>query len=127
MQDEIEWLVETYRGLLGRMAPEQIRAHLMRGRPANVVDEVVKRVTAEIERIRNLVPPPTMKGDNGATGWYLGPDAHSRYWNAYRTLLRQKGWEDANIRDLDNASTKIVSLLDHPGTGAFNRRGLVLG
>jgi hypothetical protein len=127
MLDEVEWLVETYRGLLGRMTPEQIKAHLLRGCSAEKVEEAARRVAAEIERIRTLVPPPTMTGENGAAGWYLGPGPESRYWNSYRDLLQQKGWAETNIADLDNASTKIVSLVDHPGTGAFNRRGLVLG
>jgi hypothetical protein len=124
--DQIEWLVETYRGLTLRMTPEQIKAHLLRGYPPDVVEVAARRVAEEMERIRTLVPPPTMRGENGSTGWYLGPGPHSRYWNAYQELLRNKGWQD-NIADLDQASTKIVSLLDHPGTGAFNRRGLVLG
>jgi len=127
MEDEIEWVAETYRGLLGRKSPEQIRAHLLRQYDSTIVDESARRVGAEIDRIRNLYPPPTMKGEGGSPGWYLGPGPDSRYWNAYKRLLQSKEWESSDIEDLDNASSKIISLLDHPGTGAFSRRGLVLG
>lgn len=127
MADDIEWVVDTYRGMLGRRTPDEIRAHLERVYPREIVSEAAKRVSEEIERIRTLVPPPTMRGDNESIGWYLGPTAQSRYWNAYRALLEAKNWDHSAIKDLDNASTKIVALLDHPGTPAFNRRGLVLG
>ena len=125
--DQVEWCVDTYRGMLGGRTPDAIRAHLLRAYSQEVVDEAARRVGEEIERVRTLVPPPTMRGDRGSIGWYLGPGPESRYWHAYKALLLAKDWDQDVVRDLDIASTKIVALLDHPGTGAFDRRGLVLG
>ncbi len=44
----------------------------------------------------------------------------------FEEMLRGRGWEEGNRR-LDEASTGIVGLLDHPATPEFSTRGLVLG
>jgi hypothetical protein len=59
--------------------------------------------------------------------WYLGPHPSDKLWHSYEKHLRDKGWDEASIKDIDEASTRVVSLLDPPGKAQIRTRGLVLG
>jgi hypothetical protein len=62
--------------------------------------------------------------------WYTRETAANRsfYWTAYQRLLRQKGWSDAAVSSLDEASHAVVERLSDPArTEAYGARGLVVG
>ena len=59
--------------------------------------------------------------------WYPGPDPDDRMWPAYARTLEQKGWPEEARRDLDNATTRILSAMWPAGTPQFRTRGLVVG
>ncbi|MFJ6945546.1 Z1 domain-containing protein [Streptomyces wuyuanensis] len=55
--------------------------------------------------------------------WYAGPLEQDVYWPA---LLQQLNPNSAALKDLDDASTRIVSRLRHPKEPSFATRGLVV-
>ncbi|MFF9570766.1 Z1 domain-containing protein [Streptomyces sp. NPDC014685] len=62
--------------------------------------------------------------------WYSRDLAAARsfYWNSYEQLLRRKGWSDAAVAGLDEASHAVVERLSDPTrTEAYGARGLVVG
>ncbi|MFF3393100.1 Z1 domain-containing protein [Streptomyces sp. NPDC002669] len=62
--------------------------------------------------------------------WYSRDLAAARsfYWNSYERLLRRKGWSDAAVAGLDEASHAVVERLSDPTrTEAYGARGLVVG
>ncbi|MFI9036045.1 Z1 domain-containing protein [Streptomyces sp. NPDC053726] len=64
------------------------------------------------------------------TSWYSRDIAAARsfYWNSYEQLLRRKGWSDAAVSSLDEASHAVVERLSDPTrTEAYGARGLVVG
>ncbi|MFE5088993.1 Z1 domain-containing protein [Streptomyces sp. NPDC056638] len=64
------------------------------------------------------------------TSWYSRDIAAARsfYWNSYEELLRRKGWSDAAVSSLDEASHAVVERLSDPTrTEAYGARGLVVG
>ncbi|MET9589513.1 Z1 domain-containing protein [Streptomyces sp. NPDC006516] len=64
------------------------------------------------------------------TSWYSRDTAAARsfYWNSYEQMLRRKGWSDAAVTGLDEASHAVVERLSDPTrTEAYGARGLVVG
>ncbi|MFE5969449.1 Z1 domain-containing protein [Streptomyces sp. NPDC056463] len=62
--------------------------------------------------------------------WYTREKAAARafYWSAYEKLLRDKGWSDAAVASLDQASHHVVERLSDPTSPeAYGSRGLVVG
>ncbi|MEE1739553.1 Z1 domain-containing protein [Streptomyces sp. BE147] len=74
-------------------------------------------------------PGPTVISTT-PTAWYSRDTAAARsfYWDAYERLLRRKGWSDAAVSSLDEASHAVVERLADPTrTEAYGARGLVVG
>ncbi|MER5366032.1 Z1 domain-containing protein [Streptomyces sp. NPDC002722] len=74
-------------------------------------------------------PGPTVISED-FTSWYSRDTAAARsfYWNSYEQLLRRKGWSDAAVSSLDEASHAVVERLSDPTrTEAYGARGLVVG
>ncbi|MEV0451416.1 Z1 domain-containing protein [Streptomyces sp. NPDC050600] len=62
--------------------------------------------------------------------WYSKEKAaaHAFYWSAYERVLRSKGWSEAAIASLDQASHSVVERLSDPTRAeAYSARGLVVG
>src|SRR5690606_32211029 len=49
------------------------------------------------------------------------------HWPALRQFLIGKGWDEDDVRGIDDASNEVVSLLDNPRQAHFGCRGLVVG
>ncbi|GAA1840590.1 Z1 domain-containing protein [Pseudonocardia alni subsp. carboxydivorans] len=94
--------------------------------PAPLIKAVRERHEAETIRIRNLDQPPSVWRDGRVT-WYTGPKDADRNWPAVVKSLQVKNFGADNIASVDEASTKILSLLDHPKQDEFRTRGLVVG
>jgi hypothetical protein len=85
------------------------------------------RHEAESIRIRELDEPPSVYRDGRQT-WYTGPDMDKdRNWPALKASLERKNFGEDNIAAVDDASTKIVALLEHPKQESFQTKGLVVG
>ena len=62
------------------------------------------------------------------TNWYGGPTSNGIWAGLEKYLLEDKEWEaDPTVNSIDDTSSKIVSLLDNPGTAKFATRSLVVG
>lgn len=64
------------------------------------------------------------------TPWYTAERAAARpfYWTAYEQKLRDKGWSEASIAGLDQASRAVVERLTDPEQpSARQAKGLVVG
>ncbi|WP_208863434.1 Z1 domain-containing protein [Cellulosimicrobium cellulans] len=95
------------------------------GVPAENIESIRLRFDAETQRIKELDEPRVVTLD-GRTSWYTGPRANDRYWPAVVKLLKADGWTDG-LDVLDDSSTRVVSLLNHPKEKTFRSRGLVVG
>jgi Z1 domain len=97
------------------------------GLPEDQVGQGVELIRRRMRAIHNREIPRTMTAE-GRESWYLGPDLQGdRFWPALLTLLQDEEWDSDSLEDLDHASTKVVSMLDHPRTGEFKTKGMVLG
>ncbi|MGH1342098.1 MAG: Z1 domain-containing protein [Nannocystales bacterium] len=77
--------------------------------------------------IRLLKDPITVRAP-GATSWYAGPHESDKCWPALQKyLLEKKKWNPDTVESIDTATTKILSLMQHPGYGRFKTKGLVVG
>lgn len=86
------------------------------------------RITYEtkVGIIRALRDPAALIDDETrAKTWYPGPDYNDVYWPPVRAGLLKQLSESA-VEEIDNASSKILSVMDPPGV-PLNTRGLVLG
>ena len=60
--------------------------------------------------------------------WYRGPRPTDLHWPAVREyLLKEKGWAEADVQGIDEASDEVVSMLGDPAQDQFSCRGLVVG
>jgi hypothetical protein len=97
------------------------------GQPDELVGAAVDRIKRRIRDIEEREIPKTMVKE-GHESWYLGPDLEQdQFWPALRALLEAQNFDSDGLEELDQASTKVVSLLDHPRTGEFETKGMVLG
>ena len=117
-----------------------VRASLSQGMDPAIVygnvaealgQELTDTVRLEVEklagRIRTLREPRSLV-HHGIRDWYTGPMETHRFWpKLMHHLLEERGWDQDVVQSIDDASSKILSLLPPPGLGAFNSRGLVLG
>ncbi|MGH9195617.1 MAG: Z1 domain-containing protein, partial [Acidimicrobiia bacterium] len=125
--NEFEDQYEAFRRLIKTHTPEQALATI---KLFGMSDELAKRIAERHQRetiaIREKREPTSVVRNNRET-WYVGPQEDDRCWPAFRKLLGKQSWSEESLRDLDAASTKVVSMLDHPLESAFSTRGLVVG
>lgn len=90
------------------------------------VEEARQYLQQARDEMANLKEPTTI-GTPGAESWYWGPLDHDQHWPNLRSVLSRKGLSDDDIKEINRASSKIVSLLGPPNADAISSRGLVLG
>lgn len=91
------------------------------------VQQLRERHEQDTIRIKELEEPHAVVQGNRET-WYTGPQRKDKCWPAIVDLLRKDGWPDKPaIESLDDSSTRVVSLLNHPKEKSFSTRGLVVG
>lgn len=96
--------------------------------PANLRDQV--RVTIESERTIILRDPRILSGRSREDGEWLNEEDRSQwyYWPRLREyLIDVKGWPEASVRSVDNATDRILGQMEKPSEARFDTRGLVLG
>lgn len=110
----------------GKTLPEA-RAELARVKwyPAAAIDLAVERYVERLTAIRHLKRPRVII-DERHFEWYPGPSADDVFWPPMsRQSLARLGPDDHKL--VDDASTRIVSLLAPPSGNHASTRGLVLG
>src|SRR6266567_9378466 len=82
------------------------------------VDKVQKlRAAYDAEAIRLVVlrNPPSLDRAHEQP-WYLGPSDDDRFWPAILTMRDKEHWVEEDLKNLEQASTKVVARLRHPRT-----------
>jgi len=125
--DPIDGPYSIFLKLLEKMPPAQALDDLRTLTvPEPVVQAIRTRFEESVAMVKELDEPAVVE-NKGRQPWYAGPKPDDRYWPAVKKILRADGWADDAITSLDNSSTRIVSLLDHPQEKTFRSRGLVVG
>lgn len=124
---EFEDQYEAFKRLIKTHTPEQALATIkLFGMSDELAKRIAERHQQETIAIREKREPGSVVRNNRET-WYVGPQEGDRCWPALKSLLAKQSWNDGSLRDLDSASTKVVSMLDHPLESDFSTRGLVVG
>lgn len=128
MTDDFDAMYETFQALLETFPPaEAVKRLELLGVEQHVIEQIRERHEQRTIRIKELEEPHAVVMGNRDT-WYTGPQAKDKCWPAIVNSLRKDGWpEEPAIRDLNDSSTRVVSLLNHPKEKAFSTRGLVVG
>ncbi|MFE5240127.1 MULTISPECIES: Z1 domain-containing protein [unclassified Streptomyces] len=128
MSDEFDGMYETFKALLESFTPvEAVKRLEQFNISREIVEQIRERHEQQALRIKELEEPRAVVLDNRVT-WYTGPQPKDKCWPAITTLLRKDGWpEEPAIRSLDDSSSRVVSLLNHPKEKSFATRGLVVG
>ena len=93
-----------------------------------LIDEALAGLRRREAGLVRLFPVPVISSRRQSR-WYLGArDNASPNWYAYRDHLLSKGWGEAAVSSIDEASTRITNELLCPNSGVEGRfQGLVLG
>ncbi|MEU1038653.1 Z1 domain-containing protein [Streptomyces sp. NPDC005907] len=128
MTDEFDGMYETFKALLDSFPPSEAVKRLEQfGISPDIVEQIRERHEQQTIRVKELEEPHAVVLGNRDT-WYTGPQAKDKCWPAIVDLLSKDGWPlEPTIRSLDDSSTRVVSLLNHPKEKAFSTRGLVVG
>lgn len=127
MTSEFDDQYETFKALLDVFPPsEAVKRLELLGVSPELVEQIREQHEQHTIRIRELEEPQAVVLGNRDT-WYTGPQAKDKCWPAIEDLLRKDDWPQTAIRSLDDSSTRVVSLLNHPKEKAFSTRGLVVG
>ncbi|MEU1210360.1 Z1 domain-containing protein [Nocardia sp. NPDC005825] len=119
-------LYEIFEALLDRYTPENAIKRLAGISSPAAVQSIRDRHERNLIRIREMEEPRALFLDNRIT-WYTGPQPGDKYWPSLKAVLSGDGWSSGAIDNLDESSTRIVSLLNHPREKEFSARGLVVG
>lgn len=126
MDNELREVMVRVRGLLGSGMGLKDVLSISQIVPPALVDKVRNQV--EAEQSFTLEPPGMLVADSTLTPWLDSIDSSGwLYWQAYKALLYRKHWKHPAVSALDLATQKILGQLADPRSGAFDRRGLVLG
>ncbi|MFG3478881.1 Z1 domain-containing protein [Streptomyces chengbuensis] len=127
MTDEFDDVYETFKALLDAFPPVEAVKRLERlGTGPEVIERIRRTHEQQTVRIKELEEPHAVVLGNRDT-WYTGPHSRDKCWPAIVGLLGKDGWQQPAIDGLDDSSTRIVSLLNHPKEKEFSTRGLVVG
>ncbi len=124
---DIDWLVDRINDSVraGR-SPEQAYKELCKMFFSDQVKPALAKFEEMTGRIRTLKEPTTLQ-ERGLLDWYSGPTDKDLYWPSLYRSLHQRDWDRETIASLDEASTRVVSLLQPSSLGKVNTRGLVIG
>ncbi|MFF7779321.1 Z1 domain-containing protein [Streptomyces tanashiensis] len=128
MAEAFDGMYDTFKALLDSFPPSEAVKRLEQlGISPEIIQQIRERHEQQTIRIKELEEPHAVILGNRDT-WYTGPHAKDKCWPAIVDILRKDGWpEDPAIRSLDDSSTRVVSLLNHPKEKSFSTRGLVVG
>lgn len=127
MNSELDGQYEVFRDLLDRSTPtDAVKKLQILGLPNSSIQQLREYHEQRMLVIKELEEPRTVVHGNRDT-WYTGPRDSDVAWPAVRRIQEKSGWPKEAIDKLDDASTRIVSLLSHPKEPQFSTRGLVVG
>ncbi|MFE4392775.1 MULTISPECIES: Z1 domain-containing protein [Streptomycetaceae] len=125
--NEFDLQYEAFKQLIKQKTPEQALSTIrLFGMSEELVRRIAERHQQETIKVRDMRQPGSVVRNNRET-WYVGPQEGDRCWPALQNLLGRTAWDEESVQSLDEASTKVVSMLDHPLEKSFSTRGLVVG
>ena len=126
--DERERLIQQVAwAAAGGGSISQIRQNLSGLIPDDRVNEAIREYERRAGIIRTLTDPVTIS-DESIPLWYAGVQSNDRFWPPVRDHFRQRRKLPESVIDsVEQASDKILSLMQAPGSPSINTRGLVLG
>jgi hypothetical protein len=126
LNDQFDDIYDTFLALLDLYTPTEAVKRLEMMVAPDLAQRIRERYESQAIKVRELEEPRTVVRENRET-WYTGPSPRDKCWPAIVELLKKSGWSDSSIQDVDSASNRIVSLLNHPKESSFSTRGLVVG
>ncbi|MFD3591469.1 Z1 domain-containing protein [Nocardia sp. NPDC058640] len=127
MSDLIDGQYDVFKSFLDKDTPVEAIKKLRLFASEDVIKRIMDRYDEDMVRIKEMREPHSVVIDNYET-WYAGPHPDDKLWPAIEDDLIKQGWpRDPAIDSLDDSSTRIVSLLQHPRKNEFSTRGLVVG
>ncbi|WP_305787358.1 Z1 domain-containing protein [Symbioplanes lichenis] len=130
MEDEdLDEQYEAFQSIADRSTPEKAVQKLRSLRvPDDIIEMIRQRHEVEVIKIREMREPNVVY-KSGRLTWYTGPRHDDRFWPALVAKLKSgpRPWSEAAVASLDDESTKVVGLLDHPRSNEYRSMGLVLG
>jgi Z1 domain len=127
--DEVGEQYAVFQSFLESATPEKAVQQLRLLRvPDEIIEELRRRHEADVIKIREMREPHAVYR-SGRLDWYTGPREGHRFWPALVRTLRsgERPWSEETVRSLNDSSTKVVGLLNHPSEPSFRSMGLVLG
>lgn len=119
----VDQIADAVRG--GR-SPEDAARRLAAMLPAEEVQRALQKYREAAKRIWTMREPSGVY-TRFFEPWYLGPAPEDKLWSSYKARVLQRGWDEDAMASLDQASTRVVSLLDPPSKAQISTRGLVVG
>lgn len=93
---------------------------------ASAREQLKREYLKRNQRFIELTDPRVLKDNAHIETWYSGPDSPSAWcWPAFKKAIAPKFGKDFALTD--EASTKIMAHLPHPGRERFVTRGLAVG
>ncbi|MGW5861939.1 Z1 domain-containing protein [Streptomyces sp. NPDC055239] len=127
MSSGIDQIYGVFRDLLDTSTPaEAVKKLEILGVDEEQIQRIREFHEQQLLSIKEMEEPRVAVNGNRET-WYTGPRDNDRAWPAIQRELEKSGWDPGAIEDLDAASTRVVSLLNHPKEPEFSTRGLVVG
>lgn len=123
-----EWADFFADAIMAGVTPEAAQRRLARlNVPAEQVAAILMDWEERVGRIIRLEDPEALVRDRPDwAGWYTGPRPEDRFWpSVHQKLLGSL--DVASVGAIDEASSRILSLMDPPGKAEIHTRGLVLG
>ncbi|TXD39291.1 hypothetical protein FRC98_02510 [Lujinxingia vulgaris] len=128
--DLLEELIEDYGSFILSYPPTKAKGRLLRyaGGDEQLVEKVVAAYHKRTKRFIDAIDPRVIRSAPNIETSYPGPDFPQAWcWPNYKNLLLEKGWGKSTVKNVDDATTKILAHFPHPGEGVINTRGLVVG
>src|SRR5689334_19422262 len=123
----VRHLARVMRDGRGTSLPRAVQEVLEIVPDAERVRAAAEKIEALAARVQTAHIPRAVVAGN-IESWYAGPRAEDRNWSSLVETLQEDGLTGPALRELDDASTKVVANLPSPhGSGEFHCRGLVLG
>ncbi|GGV31648.1 endonuclease [Streptomyces longisporoflavus] len=127
MSSELDQIYGVFRDLLDTSTPaEAVKKLEILGVGVERIQGIREFHEQKLLAIKEMEEPRVAVNGNRET-WYTGPRENDRAWPAIQRELERSGWAPDALADLDAASTRVVSLLNHPKEPDFSTRGLVVG
>lgn len=131
-ENEIEEAAANIQAMVsgGRTIEQACEAFLKYGLDPAIVTAARVLYEKRVGIISQLKEPVTIVSSEGRVNWYSGPTGEAPYWTHFKANVAESLPEDVResaVRDIDDATSRILDLAGAPGWAEIRTKGLVLG